>query len=66
VSAGEIERGAMRLWREWGGAWSRYTVCHSCGSATYCGAARRRGPYLCVDCFDQSEHADRLIAKRSS
>jgi hypothetical protein len=59
-----LERAARALWRDWGGAWAKFTACHRCGELAYCGAARRRGPYLCLECFDVSEQAAKAVTVR--
>jgi hypothetical protein len=61
-----IEVEARRLWLDWGRDWSRYTACHACGQVLFCGAARRAGPFLCVDCFDTSRQAVRMLKRGRS
>jgi hypothetical protein len=58
------EAAARWLWRLWG-EWGRHTVCHGCGAVRYCMAQRRRGPWLCVDCFDISDTADWLAEQEA-
>jgi len=43
---------ALRAWKGWA-AYMKHTTCARCREEHYCGAARRRGPWLCLDCFDQ-------------
>lgn len=61
-----LEAEAHRLWRDWGGGWSRYTICAGCRELVYCGAARRAGPFLCVGCFDVSPEATRMLKRGRS
>jgi hypothetical protein len=53
---------ARSLWSGWG-EFRRHTVCDECGGHRYCHAARRRGRWLCLDCFDVSADADRFAAE---
>ena len=47
-----LERDARRAWVEWGAAFAKWTGCDRCGELSHCRAARRRGPFLCLTCFD--------------
>lgn len=46
-----LELLARLAWKEWA-AYQKFTSCDACGEQRYCGAARRRTSWLCVDCFD--------------
>ena len=59
-----LEQTARRLWQAWG-EFRRYTLCDECGEARYCHAARRRGRFLCLDCFDLSREADRFAGRET-
>ena len=48
-----LEVAARQAWRTWA-VYQMHTFCHGCGGQLYCGARRRRGPWLCVDCYDQA------------
>jgi len=43
---------ARRAWETWG-AYAKWTFCADCGENHPCRAKRQRGPWLCLDCFDQ-------------
>jgi hypothetical protein len=58
-----LELAARGLWREWGGAWGRFTVCARCGGFVYCGAPRRSGPFVCLACFDVSAAATKALGR---
>jgi hypothetical protein len=46
-----LERAARARFEGWA-VYRKFTRCDSCAWQRYCGAARKRGPFLCVDCFD--------------
>lgn len=60
VARNAMERAALAAWWEWA-VFAKHTFCHVCRRNRYCGAARRRGPWLCVDCFDVSPEAERRL-----
>jgi hypothetical protein len=49
-----LEAAARKAWWEWGN-YAKWTICDSCCEPAHCVAARRRGPFLCLGCFDQDE-----------
>ena len=58
MTAAQMEAHARARWNGWG-EFRRHTRCDECGGDRYCHAARRRGRWLCLDCFDLSAEADR-------
>lgn len=46
-----LEQAARRSWLAWAD-YRKYTFCDACGLMRPCGAARRRGPWLCIACHD--------------
>jgi hypothetical protein len=48
-----LERLVRNAWLAWGD-YAQHTVCQGCGRFVYC-RRHRRGPWLCLDCFDQKE-----------
>jgi len=57
------ETATRAVWREWG-RYARFGFCAECGGHLYVRAARGRGPYLCIDCFDLTPVAAKLAARR--
>ena len=49
-----LERAARTAWQAWGD-YAQHTSCDGCGGWLYC-RARRRGKWLCLECFDQGLH----------
>lgn len=58
-----FEERARALWLGWGD-FRKFTVCDRCSEAVFCCAARRRGPWLCISCFDIGPEAD-FLARRN-
>lgn len=58
-----LERQAREAWAVWG-PYAKATVCAACGSMENCHAARVRGPFVCVACFDQEEHVRLLFGRK--
>jgi len=58
-----MEARAKWLFHAWG-EFRRHTTCEECGELRYCHAARRRGRWLCLTCFDLSPEAERFIDRR--
>jgi hypothetical protein len=46
-----LERLAREHFASWA-AYRKFTRCWDCAEYRYCGAARRSGPFLCIDCLD--------------
>jgi hypothetical protein len=64
LAAGAIESATRRPWRDWGGSWARFTICHGRPEHVYCGTARRSSPFLYADCFDVSVKAAKALRRR--
>lgn len=47
-----LEFAARQAWRDWA-VYQKWTYCTVCGELRYCGAARSRRRWLCLDCFSQ-------------
>ena len=60
----QFEAAARRLWSMWG-EYRGHRICDECQRPRYCHAARRRGRWLCLDCFDLSPEAERLMGRRA-
>jgi hypothetical protein len=60
--AAMMEAVARWLWIAWG-EYAKFTDCDECGSTGYCHAAKLRGRWLCLDCFDLSPEADRMLTR---
>jgi hypothetical protein len=50
-AAADRERAVHRAFSEWA-EWRKWTMCWDCDHWGDCGACHRRGPFLCVGCFD--------------
>lgn len=48
---GQLEQGAVRLWRRWGYRYAMWTACSDCGQVRHCRGSRR-ARMLCLYCFD--------------
>ena len=46
-----LEDAVRQAWVAWG-EYAQWNTCGGCGEFRYCRRARR-GPWLCLDCFDQ-------------
>jgi hypothetical protein len=46
-----LESLAREAWRVWA-VYRKFTTCGGCGEMRCCGAARPRGPWLCLECHD--------------
>lgn len=48
-----LERLARTRWLGWAN-FRKWTACRDCGEFRHCGARRASGPFLCLDCYDQT------------
>lgn len=48
-----LERAARSAWIGWGD-YAQFTVCSGCQQFLHC-RSRRRGRWLCLECFDQDQ-----------
>jgi hypothetical protein len=59
-----METAARLTWHAWGD-YAKHTFCGGCGQFLYCRQHRRRGRWLCLDCWDISHESDLLPVRPS-